>query len=110
MSYLSKIIRLKECYLNNIWEKYKGEKEFFSYFPNKFKKYPPPKAYFWKVFSVLKREEYDKILNKTKLRLVKHKRIKEVDLKLTEEAIEILNNFKDEDLNLLSKIKSAKKL
>lgn len=103
---LSKIIRIKNCYLNEIWGEYQKDESLFIYFPEKFSKYPPPKDYFWKVFSIVNPQKYAKIVDKSKINLVKHKRIKENEINITLEAEEILKSFKPDDLKLLSLLNS----
>lgn len=73
------------------------------YFPDKFFKMIPPKDYFWQVFSKVKPIEYEGLITKAKERLVNMKHYTRNSINVTDEALDVLEDFYNDDLDLLSK-------
>jgi hypothetical protein len=102
-----KLTRLKEMNVNGLWPIHKKEKEFFRYFPDIFHKRNPPRDYFWKVYSVLKKSEWKKSVQNQIQRMKELNIIKPEKFKLTQEAQHIFESFDDSHkLDLLSEITS----
>ena len=101
---------MKDMNVKEFWTKYSVEKDFMRFFPQTFLLRVPPADYFWRVFSVVKKNEYQTLL-KEKLTLMKSQnRIKNEKLTLTPEAIKILKNTDFEgNLSLLRLIISGQK-
>lgn len=95
-------------HINKLWNQYGSEPEFFKYFPDRFRKYPPSKNYFWKVFASYSPKIYQSLIESTKTKLLNKKIIKPNKITITEEAASVLNDFKNHDLQLLCIIISKK--
>ena len=63
---------------------------------------------FFILFNV-KNDIYVDILNRSKMRLVKHNRNRENKVQITEGARKILDNFENDELDLMSELISVKK-
>lgn len=100
---------MKEFNTQILWRTLKNDKNFFIYFPEKFIKGCPPKNYFWHIFSIVKKDEYEKLLKNSENRLREFKKIKKNYLNLTQEALKVFEEFSEEKkLNLLSFLNSFK--
>lgn len=90
-----------------LWEIYNKDVEFIKYFPETCLKKYPERAYFWKVFYVLKKPKFDELIN-GEIKILKAKnRIKTDKIKITAEAEKIFNKFEYESsLSLLGMFKS----
>lgn len=96
--------------MKEFWAKYSVEKEFLRYFPQTFLLRVPPADYFWRVFSVVKKNEYEKLLKEKLTQMKNLNRIKNEKLTLTPEAIRILKNTDFEgNLSLLRWVISCEK-
>lgn len=103
--YLPSIVRrIKHAFTNNLWKKYIQDTNFMYYFPDKFYKTIPPKVYFWQVFAIIKPNEYKTVIETARNRVISFKKIIRNNIRMTEEALEVFNDFSDDDLNLLSKL------
>ena len=102
--------RLKDLNVKEFWAKYSVEKEFLRYFPQTFLLRVPPADYFWRVFSVVKKNEYANLLKEKMTQMKNQNRIKNEKLTLTPEAIRILKNTDFEgNLSLLRCVISREK-
>ena len=79
------------------------------YFPERFKKMPPPKDYFWRVYAVVKPDEYKTHLGKARGRILSLRKLVRNNIKVTNEALTVFNSFNEEDLSLLGNITSFTK-
>lgn len=97
------LTRIRHTLTNVLWKKYKSDPSFLQYFPDRFLKTAPPKKYFWQVFAAVKPNEYNDTIIVAKNRASTFKKIVRSNIKLTDQALEVFNDFVDDDLNLLSK-------
>lgn len=104
LNYLSNIIRINAFYTNKYWNLLKNDATFTKYFPDKFLKYPPPKKYFWNVYSQAKEEDFKKMLNNTVKDVKLYKRSELEHTRLSSEAIEVFDKFIDGSIGLLCKL------
>lgn len=88
---------------NEHWKRLLNDDKFMQHFPNKFFKTVPPKDYFWQVYAVVKPNEYRQAIDKAYERLGTFKRLIRNDIKVTNEALEVFNDFSDSELFLVSK-------
>lgn len=72
------------------------------YFPDKFLKGVLIKSYFWQVFAVVRPSEYKTAVESAKSRLISFRKFIRNSIRMTDEALEVLNDFSEDDLNLLS--------
>lgn len=100
------LIRVDKMYLNSMWKIYCNDPEFTAYFPNKFKETVPSKKYFWKIYSIVKKDEYDSLIDEAKFFLIRKKVIVLDKLTLTNEALDVFDYFEANTLNLLGNINS----
>lgn len=70
---------------------------------------PPPSEYFWKVYAVAKKADFNVLLNEKITKVKEKKKVKDDKLQLTEEALKIMNsvNF-DNHLTMMRKLISGK--
>lgn len=99
------LIRINFFHTNRLWVKLKADQTFTRYFPDKFKKYTPPKEYFWKVYSQVFSEKFKNLVKSSEQTLRRIVNLKQENLSLTQEAIEIHKEFIEKSLTLLSKLK-----
>jgi sulfur relay (sulfurtransferase) DsrC/TusE family protein len=93
--------------VHGLWGVLKKDKDFFEYFPDIFHKRNPPREYFWKVYSVLRKNDWTKSVQSQIQKMKDANIIKSDRFKLTQEAQSIFDKFDDSNkLDLLCKIKS----
>lgn len=106
ITYRSKIIRINGLFTNKLWSIFKQDSDFLAYFPDKFKKYPPPKSYFWRVLSQARPEKFKNIMQ-IALKDYKHlKKLNNQNIKMTNEALDAFDAFVKESLSLLGTLTS----
>lgn len=89
------------AFTNELWNKCKADATITFYFPDKFLRVVPPKLYFWSVYSRLKPDEYNALIEKAKARVVALRKLVRNSIAVTEEALNIFNDFSDQDIDLL---------
>ena len=97
--------------VNGLWGPLKKDKDFFHYFPDIFHKRNPPREYFWKVYSVLRKNDWNwrkSVQTQTQIQRLKDLNIIKPDrFKMTNEAQAIFDMFDDSNkLDLLCNITS----
>jgi hypothetical protein len=90
--------------VHGLWGSLKRDKDFFEYFPDIFHKRNPPREYFWKIYSVLRKNDWKKSVQTQIQRMKDANIIKSDRFKLTQEAQHIFDKFDDSNkLDLLCK-------
>ena len=94
--------RLTNVNVKNVWMQLRADPEFMIYFGDHNYKKAPPSEYFWRVVEQMYPERYTQLLNENRNRLdALQQRFR--TLNLTQEAIEILDNFNPQELQLMLK-------
>lgn len=101
-------MRIKHTFTCSIWSKYRNDDSLLYYFPDRFKKTTPPKKYFWQVIALTKPKEYLEYMESALKRIVTIRKMVRSTLKITDEALDVLQGFKENELRLLSKLISTK--
>lgn len=100
--------------VNTTWAKHKTDLNLLRYFPDSCLKKCPPRDYFWKVFSVVHRADYEYLLATSKTRLNKGMELVITQINIPEETSRMLQNFDSQKslqtLCLLISWKKAKPL
>ena len=95
--------------VSKTWEHFKNDPQLATFFPDLCLKKSPPREYFWKVFSVVKRAEYQQILANSKMKLSLSQQLLATKVNLQPEMKQILFNFDhQQSLTTLCKFKSSK--
>ena len=101
--------RLKNIAVKDLWEDYKKKYDFLVYFPDRFQKTPPPKAYFFKVLFVYDQSRYQQIIDDGRKRI--QKRIFGIKkITVTKEATLILETYQNKNMAVMMEIKKRKQL
>lgn len=100
----SNVIRIKQFFTYIFWDKLKKDITFISYFPDKFRKYPPPKKYFWNVFSQIKQAEYEQLLQTEKEKIRNQLVNQNAFVRVSEEALHVFNDFVEDSMNLMCEL------
>lgn len=96
--------------MNLLWQTKKTDPTFIKYFPDSCLKRQPPKSYFWKVYFHCFKSEFNTNITTQIDSLIKKNRVKDDNVLLTDEAVDIFENFNfKQNLKLLGLIISKKR-
>lgn len=82
-------------YVTDLFDELKQDKAFMAYFPDIFWKRTPPRDYFWKVFSVVRKQTFNEMVKGKLDELMLKRKIKADRFLITGEAKRILDTFND---------------
>ena len=91
------------------WDNHKNDPSFLRYFPDSCLKKCPPREYFWRVFSVIRNEEYQRLFISSKTRLTIGRELVVTQIEIPEETGRLLQSFNSQmSLQTICNIKSWK--
>lgn len=93
--------------MKDIWDNISKDPEFQRYFPDIFSTRPPPAEYFWKVYSVKKKTEYNALMERKLNECQSKRHIIDENFVLTDESMKVFQKTNlNSNLDLLRKLNS----
>lgn len=91
-----------------LWQKLKNDKDFIIYFPDKFKQATPPRTYFMEIYAQIKRDQYNDLIKSSMSDYMKIRRTRQENVRISEDALNVFNQYTEESIKLLSILRSEK--